>query len=263
MSANFHFWHHLTAPEIAALAGKSVAIIPIASTEQHGPHMPVGTDTILNDLMQRGLAENPPEKGTFIVLPTLALGCSEHHVPFNGTYTLPPILYTQVLVAAARSLIKQGHNRIFFLNSHGGNIPSMNTALAELAPECTEKQVLVGGASYWALCGARWREEVPMKMPFMGHACEIEASLCMVARPDLKLRPLPEGAPYPGYLREGWGMAATFAAMTYQGHLGYPQEASVEKGEALFKIAVEVLRKFFADFSELPLTADLRTLQQQ
>lgn len=254
-----HFWHHLTAPEIATLAERAVTILPLGSTEQHGPHMVSGTDTLLNDFLQRGLYENPPEKGEFLVLPTLALGSSEHHVPFGGTLTIPPILYAQVLAALLRSLIKQGHSRIFLLNSHGGNQPSMQTVLAELAQECTEQGVLLGGASYWTLCDRYWKEEIPnLKLARVGHACEIEASLLMAGRPDLPLRSRPEGVPYPEYLLEGWGSAVDFSGMTPEGYIGYPQEASVEKGEALFRIAVRVLGEFFSRYSELPKPANLR-----
>ena len=73
-----HFWHHLTAPEIRSIAGEVVTILPLASTEQHGPHMVTGTDTLLNDLLQKGLAETPPPRGRFLILPTLPLGTSEH-----------------------------------------------------------------------------------------------------------------------------------------------------------------------------------------
>ncbi len=256
---NFHFWHHLTASEIQALAGSAVTILPIASTEQHGPHMVTGTDTLLNDLLQRGLSEKPPERGQFLLLPTLALGSSEHHVPFGGTMTLPPILYTQVLTAVIRSLIKQGHQRIFLLNSHGGNAASMATALAELAQECTEKGVLAGGASYWTLCEARWRAEVPnLKMPRVGHACEIEASLLQVARPDLPLRCRPDGVDFPEFILEGLTLAGTYDSLSAGGYVGFPAEGSREKGEALYRIAVECVGEYLARYSERPLPVDLR-----
>lgn len=256
---NFHYWHHLTAAEIQALAPEAVTILPIASTEQHGPHMVTGTDTLLNELMQRGVAANPPEQGTYLLLPTLAVGTSEHHVPFGGTLTLPPVLYTQVLVAMVRTLIKQGHRRILLLNSHGGNIAAMGTALAELAQEATEKRVLLGGCSYWALCTERWRAEIPdLKMPYVGHACEIEASLLMVARPDLPLRSRPEGNPFPDHLLKGPSITSTYDAIVANGFLGYPAEASIEKGEKLFQIGVECLREAFQTFALRPLTHDLR-----
>src|SRR5690606_1796860 len=92
-SGNFHYWQHLTAAEIQALAGEAVVILPIASTEQHGPHMVTGTDTLLNELMQKGVAADPPVTGTYLLLPTLTVGSSEHHIPFGGTLTLPPTLY--------------------------------------------------------------------------------------------------------------------------------------------------------------------------
>jgi creatinine amidohydrolase len=253
------FWHHLTASEIQALAGSAVTILPIGATEQHGPHMVTGTDTLLNDLVQRGLSERPPARGEYLVLPTLAVGASDHHIPFGGTLTLPPVLYTQVLVAMVRGLIKQGHQRIFLLNSHGGNISPMNTAIAELAEECTQKGVLLGGASYWTLSDSRWRSEIPsLKLPRVGHACEIEASLLMVARPDLPLRCRPEGVEFPEFLLAGLSIAGTYDSLSAPGFVGFPAEAGVEKGEALFKIAVECVGESLARFSEMPLTADLR-----
>ncbi len=253
------FWHHLNAPEIRRIAGEVVTILPIGSTEQHGPHLSTGTDTILNDLLQRGLAQTPPPRGRFLILPTLAVGSSEHHVAFGGTLTIPPILYTQVLVALVRTLIAQGHKRIFLLNSHGGNQPSMTTALAELADECTRQEVLVAGASYWSLCTEEWKAEVPdLKLPRVGHACEIETSLFKVARPDIPIGPAPEGVAFLPGQRAGCSYAVSFAGMTAPGHIGYPTEASQAKGEALLNTAVRVLGEFFAEFSELPLTRDLR-----
>ncbi len=256
----FH-WHQLTAPEVSGLAHDSVVVLPTGSTEQHGPHMVTGTDTILNDLLQRGLFETPPPEGKFLFLPTLILGSSEHHVPFGGTLTLPPILYTQVLVAMVRSLIKQGHRRIFLLNSHGGNQSPISTALAELAEECTEKEVLLGGASYWSFCRKAWEEELPDLTlgGSVGHACEIEASLLMVARPDLPLRSLPEGVPYPAFLKEGWSLAGNFPSMTKEGHIGYPEAATAERGERLFRVAVREVGAFLARFATRPLTHDLRS----
>jgi creatinine amidohydrolase len=253
------FWHQLTALEIRTIAQEAVTILPLASTEQHGPHMVTGTDTLLNDLLQKGLAEFPPARGRFLILPTLPLGTSEHHVPFGGTLTIPPILYTQVLVAMLRSLIRQGHNRIFLLNSHGGNQASLTTALGELAQEATEEGVLLGGASYWAFSGSAWKNEIPeLKLKQVGHACEIEASLLMIARPDLPLRSHPAGHPFPAFLNEGWSLAGDYSTLSPDGFVGYPQEASIDKGERLFQIAIRTLGDFFSRYAELPLPRDLR-----
>jgi creatinine amidohydrolase len=253
------FWHELTASEIQAWAPDAVTILPTASTEQHGPHMVTGTDTILNDLLQEGLVATPPPRGRFLILPTLTLGTSEHHVPLGGTLSIPPILYTQVLVAMVRGLFKQGHKRIFILNSHGGNAAPINTALAELAQEATEQHILLGGAGYWSFCEAAWSESVPhLKLARLGHACEIEASLLMVARPDLPLRSKPDGYPYPFFIDQGWSLSVTYPGISPEGFVGYPSEASVVKGRALLGTAIHLLGEFLADYSELPLTHDLR-----
>jgi creatinine amidohydrolase len=258
-SSRVRFWRHLTAPEIRAAAPRTVAILPTAATEQHGPQLATGTDALLNELLQRELAASPPARGEFLILPTLAAGASDHHTPFGGTLSVPPVLYTELLVALLRGLVAQGHTRIFVLNSHGGNEGPLTTALAEIALECTRRGVLVGGASYWAICGPHWRREMPeLKLPEVGHACEIEASLLMLARPDLVAGSPPAGCP-PVSLGNGWGAAAAFQALTAEGHIGYPAEASREKGRRLCEIAVRELRRFLADYSDRPLPRDLRS----
>jgi creatinine amidohydrolase len=145
------------------------------------------------------------------------------------------------------------------LNSHGGNSAPLATALAEVGAECTRRGALVAGASYWSICGAAWRREIPeLALSEMGHACEIETSLMGVARPDLPPGSLPADSPYPDFLREGWGLAVSFAALTPEGAIGFPRQASVEKGRKLFAIAVRELGRFFADFSARPFPRDLR-----
>lgn len=253
------YWQHLTAPEIRAAAGRAVTVLPTAATEQHGPHLATGTDHLLNELLQRGLAASPPPRGELLILPTLAVGASDHHASFGGTLSLPPILYTQALVAMLRSLVGQGHTRIFVLNSHGGNEGPISTALAEIAPECTRLGVLVGGASYWAICGPHWRRELPeLKQPGVGHACEIETALLRVARPDLPPGPPPPASPFPDHESAGWSAALAFPAFTAEGHVGEPAAGTEEKGRRLAAIAVRELGRFFAEFSERPLPRDLR-----
>lgn len=262
------FWHRLSAPQINALAAEGVTILPIGSTEQHGPHLVTGTDTMLNDLLQRELVARPPQQGRFLLLPTLPLGTSEHHVPFGGTFTIPPLLYTQVLVESLRSLIRQGHKRIFVLNSHGGNQSPLSTALAELGQEATQAQVLLAGASYWAFCTERWQREMPeLKLPRVGHACEVETSMMMAGYPELGLcidatdPGLQAGNAFPQFLLEGWGIAGNYPSLSANGFIGYPAEASAAKGEKLLRIAAEQLAEFLARFATYPLTRDLRDLR--
>jgi len=260
-SSRVRFWNELTAPEIRAAAACAVTILPIAATEQHGPHLATGTDAMLNDLLQRGLAASPPDGGELLILPTLTLGSSEHHVPFGGTLSVSPLLYAQLLVALLRNLIEQGHTRIFVLNSHGGNSAPLATALSEVGAECTRRGILVGGASYWSICGGAWRREIPdLALAEMGHACEIETSLMQVARPDLPPGPPPADTSYPDFLSEDWGLAVSFAALTAEGSIGFPRQAGLEKGRKLYAIAVRELGHFFADFSRRPFPRDLRSL---
>lgn len=253
------FWSKMTAPEIRALTPKAVIILPTGSTEQHGPHMVTGTDSYLNELLQGGLEKAPPRDGCFIILPTLNLGTSEHHAPFGGTMTIPPTLYSQVIIAILRSLIVQGHKRIFVLNSHGGNQCAIATALAELAQECTRQGILLGGASYWTLCEAHWRSEIKdLRQKTVCHACEIEASLMMFGFPQLPLRGLPARVNYPAFLDEGWAFSGAYSSITRSGFVGEPRAASAGKGKRLLNSTLKTLDGVLARFSALPLPCDRR-----
>jgi len=109
---------HMTRPEVEDLAARSdLVIIPVASLEQHGLHLPIGTD-FLNGLERAKLIAQRTE---VLVAPILFPGNSPYHMGFAGTITLPAETIQRVYFEAAQSLIRHGFKRILLLNSHGGN----------------------------------------------------------------------------------------------------------------------------------------------
>ncbi len=109
---------HMTVPEVQDLLTRSdMVIIPVASLEQHGLHLPIGTD-YLNGVERAKLIA---QQADVLVAPILLPGQSPYHMGFAGTVTLPSTLIQEVYVEAARSLMRHGFKRFLILNSHGGN----------------------------------------------------------------------------------------------------------------------------------------------
>ena len=109
---------HMTAPEVRDLLTRSdMVIIPVASLEQHGLHLPIGTD-YLNGVERAKLVA---QRADVLVAPILLPGQSPYHMGFEGTVTLPATLIQEVYVEAAKSLMRHGFKRFLILNAHGGN----------------------------------------------------------------------------------------------------------------------------------------------
>lgn len=128
-------WERLTGPELKALAGRgALPVLPIGSLEQHGPHLPVWTDSFLAHELAVAAAKLATDIPA-IVLPPLWTGLSEHHLPFGGTITLDHATLHAVLRCVVRSLQAQGFTRLLILNGHGGNIDPLAVSVRELAHE--------------------------------------------------------------------------------------------------------------------------------
>ena len=109
---------HMTRPEVEDLLTRSdMVIIPVAALEQHGTHLPIGTD-YLNGVERAKLIA---QRADVLVAPILLPGQSPYHMGFAGTVTLPSTLVQEVYVEAAKSLIHHGFKRFLILNAHGGN----------------------------------------------------------------------------------------------------------------------------------------------
>ncbi len=109
-----------TWPEVDAAikAGLDTAIFAVGSTEQHGPHMPFATDTLIGDALCRRVAS---EIGGALIVPTISLGFSDAHMEFPGSLTAEPKVLAAVVNAYALSLRRHGFRRIAMIPSHGGN----------------------------------------------------------------------------------------------------------------------------------------------
>ena len=107
-----------TWPDLAEyVAEESVAIVPLGSTEQHGPHLPLSTDHTIAE----GLAREAAERTGFLCTPTVNVGVSEHHRQFHGTMWVSPMAFREYVESLTRNLTYHGIEKVVFVNAHGGN----------------------------------------------------------------------------------------------------------------------------------------------
>ena len=241
--SNSVMWKELTAEELRTkAAANAIVILPVASIEQHGPHLPVGVDTILCEGVCKRGAELAASDVPVVVAPTLWCGMAEHHMAFGGTFTFDIPTYRAVLLAMLKSIDRHGFERVFIINGHGGNIAALSSFLPDFARETRLK---VRSATYFELARS---ELAPVleDQKTVHHACEVETSLMLVLAPQLVKR---------DRLREAFGGVAdanagekqpavparfrSFKEFTPSGVNGDARRANREKGEKLVAICVE------------------------
>ncbi len=106
-------------PDLGEYVGsESVAIVPVGSTEQHGPHLPLATD----HLIAEALAREAADRTEYLCTPTINIGVSPHHRQFHGTAWVDAPAFRQYMKSLTRNLTYHGLNRVVYVNAHGGNV---------------------------------------------------------------------------------------------------------------------------------------------
>ncbi|MFB9145922.1 creatininase family protein [Halomonas alkalicola] len=231
---------HATWQEVEAYLERARGIIlPIGSTEQHGPNGPMGTDALCPETIAWTLGE----RHGVLVGPTQAIGVAQHHLAFPGSLTLRPSTLVAVLRDTIESLAHHGFTHVFFLNGHGGNIATVNAAFAEVLGERSLRREVAGELQLqlfnW-FAGRRGRElaESLYGDAEGSHATASEVSLAWHAAPqtvrDVAMSPrlAPAGSAQCD--------AHTFRRRFPDGRMGSdPSLASPEHGERFLEAGVE------------------------
>lgn len=223
-------------PAVKALDRRTPVVIPLAALEQHGRHMPVFTDSLLcTEVLRRA---KPALAGRVLFAPLMWLGNSEHHLDFPGSMSASPRVYLDLLRDMAENFLSHGFSRIVFVNGHGGNIVPAQQATFELRQKYrkTAGQLLLS-TTYWT-AGADPVRDIPgLKQQQMGHACEWETSMILKIAPHLVVGDLAAVPDVPfGKSFEPAHRAWVMPDRSEAGHIGFPQHATPEKGEALFNV---------------------------
>ena len=211
-------------------------LVPIGSTEQHGPNGLIGTDAICPETVARGVGE---ETGALIG-PTLAVGMSQHHMAFPGSITLKPSTLLAVVVDVVESLARHGFDRIYFLNGHGGNIATLATAFSEIYAsglEAAGGPLQLRQRNWWSGKEVRRLQAELFGKSDGAHATASEVSLSWHAHPEAvkQVEMSPTVAPM-GPIRDAEDFRRSFP----DGRMGSdPSLANVEAGERLYRAAVQ------------------------
>ncbi|WP_235781998.1 creatininase family protein [Paenibacillus senegalensis] len=177
-------FEHYTREELKSMANEGYAVvIPLAATEQHGPHLPVGTDSMICWEISRHSAARARDGGAKLLLaPLLSVGSSDHHLAFGGTLSFSSATYLSMLMDLGESLVKDGFHKIIFLNGHGGNENIMHQAAQDLA---VRHPVWTASASYWNIARSALEAANAAQLGRVpGHAGGFETSLILAISAD-------------------------------------------------------------------------------
>jgi creatinine amidohydrolase len=222
----------MTSPQLGTVdREQTLVLIPIAACEQHGSHLPTGTDTIICQSLAEAVEQRLPD--SILLVPIMWLGASSHHLRFGATLTAELDTYIQMLIEIAEPLIAEGYRRFMILNGHGGNVDPLRVALRQL--QTPYPHVLLSGSSYWSIAEQQIAETLTGADKTVGHACEAETSLIMHLRPELVDRErLADAGPWTRDVVEGLYICRDMQQRTREGCTGRPDLATAEKGARLF-----------------------------
>jgi creatinine amidohydrolase len=243
----------LTREQIRSLAPRATAVLPTAAIEQHGPHLPVLTDTMACTTICQRAAELASANTPIIVAPPVHFGSSHHHFPHPGVLSLSNETFIQVVKETCESLVRSGFRRIAIVNGHGGNDEAIRVAARDVA---LAHPVSIAASSYWTVAADALAREggVEAVGQFPGHAGGFETSLVLALRPDLVDRaayptPLAE-PPYPVDRRHRPTVIKAGVSLgSGPGYTDNPANASAEHGQRFLTIIVRELAEFLTHFA--------------
>lgn len=247
------YWDQLTSPQVDRLDRRIPVILPMAATEQHGPHLPLATDRLIVEHFCSALNDRMPEG--VLILPQMAVGCSDHHLDFAGSLSLRHQTFLDHATDVLNSVIVHRFTRFMLLNSHGGNQGVGQVILESVGYRNPGVKIML--ASWWKTAAddlVALNESGPGGI---GHAGEFETSLMMLIAPGLVDRTAAQPRANlgtfswaEGDLIRGSGASVyrRMREMTSNGAYGDPLAASAEKGHAITELVVDALAAMVTDF---------------
>lgn len=250
----------LTWPEVARLAGEHrVCLVPVATLEDHGHHLPIDADLRIVVEICRRAAEEIPDR--VVLLPAIPHGYSPHHMDFPGPITIGWETFTRYLVDVGTSLAHHGFRRILYLNGHGSN-----QNLVEMAARLVmvERQEALAAAAFYLSSPealATIDELRDSDRGGMAHACELETSIYLAIDPeavDMDLAVDEESYPEGQHAWLDWSDGSLkimpwWSSFSRTGVQGRPTLATTEKGKALLDAAVAECVAYVRELSDKPL----------
>lgn len=258
-------WQDMTKDQLAAAANRdAVIVLTVGATEQHGAHLPVGTDSMSAQHIAEAAATLANEAGTEVILaPPVWWGYSRDHIGFPGTLTLSHRTLSALMVELGASIVTNGFSRILFLNGHGSNDRLLYYVLRDVQ-DAAAAPCALAAVTYWKLAVDVLGAERDSTVGGMAHGCELETSLMLHSHPQLVHmdRAVDERAmEYSPHRRQellssGPVMAPDrFRDLTRSGVVGDPSLATAEKGSRWAAAIAARAADLIQDLSRWPLSA--------
>ena len=244
MESDRYLLHEMTWQDISKIdSKKSVFILPIGSTEQHGPQNPIGTDFLIAEHIARKTAEKSPFA---FCLPTIPVGVASHHRNFPGTLWVSHKIFEEYVTDVLKSLHHHGFDKVIAVNGHGGNTSSILNAISY----CNDDLKMTCMLFEW------WKHPTLVTSVFEGQSCghadAVETSVIFAAKPELVHEDRFENLTS----SSKWGReigALYLPSRTDQfsssGIAGSLEGISLEKGQKLLETAVSVLKQSIEEIS--------------
>ena len=244
----------------------SCIIIPFGALEQHGNHLPVGTDYFIVNKICLECSKRSGNK-SFLVLPPVSIGFSPHHMLNQGTITLRIKTIENLFKDIVKSISKHGFTRIVIVNGHGGNSSIMKSLVNDFV---ANHNIGITAIDYWEPSRKKWKKLLKGKFKSIGHACELETSLQMFLRGKVfaknliqKIKNLPPRLNQPFvykndldiYTSVNAAMSPIFTSNDC-GYYGDPAAGTYLTGEKIFNIIVEELKNFIVEFLKVKIVTN-------
>ncbi|MEF8797967.1 MAG: creatininase family protein [Candidatus Bipolaricaulota bacterium] len=208
-----------------------IALLPTGSTEQHGPHCPLNTDSLIAEEIAKYVAD----EADILLLPSITVGVSREHSKFPGTLYLSPETFRRQVKEIILSARGFGVEKFVIVNGHGGNV----SAIQEMCQILYHEHEIL--ALEWT-----WFNAISAKN--MGHAGELETSLILYLREELVKNTKEKGTDSWGETIHGTRIAYDTRDFTENGIVGDPTKATKEKGEKIFEKSTKQLSDLIKDF---------------
>ena len=258
------FWIDLTTADFTRLPAETVALLPVAAVEQHGPHLPVGTDTLINRGIVGEALENLGPDAPVVVLPDQAVGTSNEHEAYPGTLSHPAADLMAIWTQLLEGVLAAGIRRALLFNSHGGQA----SLLQPVALELRRRGMLAAYASWF-------RSDAPRHLfddaewQFGYHGGAVETAMMLHLHPELvvtsEIRNFPSAAQTIAAQHQhlaadpGGGFVAGFGWLSQDlnpyGAMGDARQATAEAGQVLVAHAAQRLAGLVREVSSFPLDA--------
>ena len=266
MSTPSRFWADLATTDFAALdAARAIAVLPVAATEQHGPHLPLSVDTdLVEGVVRESLAHLPADLPA-LFLPVQAVGYSPEHQAFAGTLTLRAETLMHLWTDLAESVAAAGVKKLVLFNSHGGQVGLMDVVARDLRARIG---MLVYSVSWFnlPLTDGAGRDVNALfsaqEHRFGVHAGDVETSMMLALRPEqvrmdqaqhFHSTSQDRAAQFP-VLGNGKSAKLAWQMQDYnaQGAAGNAAAATADKGRALVQAAGHALARLLVEIDQLP-----------